>query len=181
MEQVNNKENARNNTMTDSLLQEFFMDELRDIYWAEKHLVKELSKMSAAASTDELKTALADHLESTKLHVKRLKDVFTMMDEKASAKKCIAIAGITKEAASTIEKIKDDTMTRDAALIMSAQKAEHYEIATYGGLVQIARTLGRDDVANKLQHTLDEEKLTDHLLSSIAEEYVNVEAKNEHI
>jgi ferritin-like metal-binding protein YciE len=176
-----NLENDVDNlTANESLLEEFFTDELRDIYWAEKHLTKELPKMKAVATTGELKQALSDHLETTKLHVKRLEEVFKMMHKKATAKKCIAIAGITKEAASTIERTKDDSMTRDAALIMSAQKAEHYEIATYGGLVHIARTIGRDDIANKLQQTLDEEKFADHLLSSIAEEFVNVEARSEH-
>lgn len=156
-----------------SQLGQFFLDELKDIYWAEKHLVKALAKMAKEATTEELKQAFLDHRSETEDHVSRLEEVFEMIGEKAVAKKCDAIEGITKEVESVIEDTKDDTYTRDVALILGGQKAEHYEIATYGGLVQLAMVLGHDDAAELLLQTLDEEKAADSTLTSIAENSVN--------
>lgn len=163
----------------DSNLKEFFVDELKDIYWAEKHLVKTLPKMQKAATSEELKTAFADHLEATKGHVTRLEQAFELMGEKAQAKKCEAMEGITKEGESIIEDTEAGTATRDVGLVLAAQKVEHYEISTYGGLAQLARTLGNDDVAEILENTLSEEKEADQLLTSIAEEHINYEAAEE--
>lgn len=163
----------------DSKLADFFTDELKDIYWAEKHLVKTLPKMQKAATTEELKSAFADHLEVTKEHVSRLEQVFELLGEKAVAKKCEAMAGITKEGEDIIEETETGTATRDVGLILAAQKVEHYEIATYGGLAQLARTLSRSDVADILEKTLGEEKEADELLTSIAEDNVNYEAEQE--
>ena len=160
-------------------LKEFFIDELKDIYWAEKHLVKTLPKMQKAASSEELKNAFADHLETTKGHVTRLEDVFELLGEKAQAKKCEAMEGITKEGESIIEDTDAGTATRDVGLILAAQKVEHYEISTYGGLRQLAQTLGLDDVAEVLEKTLGEEKEADELLTSIAENDINYEAASE--
>ena len=162
-----------------SKLQEFFEDELKDIYWAEKHLTKAIPKMSKAATTDELRQALDEHLEVTQEHVTRLEDIFEMLGKKAQAKKCDAMEGITKEGDGIVEETEDGTMTRDAALIMSAQKVEHYEIATYGGLAQLAKTLGLEDVAGILEETLAEEKEADDKLTMIAEQNINVEASQE--
>lgn len=156
-----------------SQLGQFFLDELKDIYWAEKHLVKALSKMAKEATTEELKQAFLDHRSETEGQVSRLEQVFKIIGEKAVAKKCDAIDGITKEVESVIEDTKDDTYTRDVALILGGQKAEHYEIATYGGLVQLAMVLGHDDAAELLLQTLDEEKAADNTLTSIAENSVN--------
>ena len=159
-----------------SQFESFFVDSLKDMYWAEKHLIKALGKMSKAATSGELSQAFTDHKETTAEHVSRLEQVFELMGKKAQGKRCEAIEGITKEVDSLIEETEDDTFTRDAALIMGGQKAEHYEIATYGSLVQFARTLGRDEVADLLEKTLEEEKEADELLTGLAESSVNEEA-----
>lgn len=163
----------------DSMLGEFFYDSLKDIYWAEKHLTKTLPKMTKAATTQELKDALTEHLEVTKGHVTKLESVFEMIGKKATAKKCEAMEGITAEGESIIEETEEGTATRDVGLIMAAQKVEHYEIATYGGLVQLARTLGEEEVADVLDEILAEEKEADTTLTDIAENDVNYEAAEE--
>jgi ferritin-like metal-binding protein YciE len=162
-----------------SLLHEFFMDSLKDIYWAEKALTKALPKMSKNATSEELKKALDEHLEITKGQVERLEQVFEALGEKAQAKTCDAMKGLVEESESIIGETKDDTFTRDAALIMAAQKVEHYEIATYGGLVQLAKTMNKGNIAKMLQTTLDEEKQADVLLTQIAEAGINEVATNE--
>jgi ferritin-like metal-binding protein YciE len=162
-----------------TLLKKFFVEELQDIYWAEKHLVKELPKLQKAATSEELADAFGDHQAATEEHVSRLEEVFKMMGETAKAKKCEAMEGLVKEAQHIIEETKEETATRDVALIMAAQKMEHYEIATYGSLVQLAKTIGMTDVAEVLAETLDEEKETDLLLTSIAEGSANEESATE--
>ncbi|MDB5251483.1 MAG: hypothetical protein JWP27_652 [Flaviaesturariibacter sp.] len=164
---------------SDSMLREFFVDELKDIYWAEKHIMKTLPKMKRAATTDKLKAAFEKHLEQTRKQVERLERIFTKMGETARGKKCEAIEGIVKEGEGIIEETEAGTATRDVGLILAAQKVEHYEISTYGGLAQLARTLGRDDVAKLLEQTLAEEKKTDLLLTDIAERSVNYQAAAE--
>jgi len=166
-------------TNQSSMLEEFFIDELKDIYWAEKHIVKTLPKLQKAATSEELKQAFADHLEQSKEHVTRLEQVFEMMGKKAQAKRCEAIEGITKEGENIIEETDKGTATRDVGLILAAQKVEHYEISTYGGLVTLAKTIGHDDVAELLHTTLEEEKETDQLLTDVAENHVNYEAEAE--
>lgn len=173
----NTKGNA--NKGNDSRLEEFFHDELKDIYWAENHLVKTLPKMVKAASAKELKSAFTDHLAVTKEHVSRLDQVFKILGQKAEAKKCEAMEGITKEGESIIEDTEDGTATRDAGLIMAGQKVEHYEIATYGALARVAKTLGHDDVAKILESTLAEEKEADESLTDLAESKVNEMAAEE--
>jgi ferritin-like metal-binding protein YciE len=162
-----------------SMLMEYFSDELKDIYWAEKHLVKTLPKMSKAATSEELKAAFLDHAEVTKTHVTRLEEVFGLLGKKPQAKKCDGMEGITAEGDSVIEDTEAGTSTRDVALIIAAQKVEHYEIATYGGLATLATTLGLDEAAGLLNETLEEEKETDELLTSIAENDINYEAAEE--
>ncbi|OQP65988.1 rubrerythrin family protein [Niastella vici] len=162
-----------------SLLRKFFVEELQDIYWAEKHLVKELPKLQKAATTDELADAFGDHQAATEEHVSRLEDVFKMMGETPKAKKCEAMEGLVKEAQSIIEDTEEETATRDVALIMAEQKVEHYEIATYGSLVQLAKTIGMNEVADVLAETLQEEKEADELLTSIAESSVNEQGATE--
>jgi ferritin-like metal-binding protein YciE len=157
----------------------FFIDELKDIYWAEKHLLKVLPKMQKAATSDELIKAFADHLEATKGHVSKLEQVFQKLKEKPQAKKCDAMEGLAKEGEGIIEDTEAGTMIRDAGLILAAQKVEHYEIATYGGLAQIARTIGEDEVADLLEENLQEEKEADQLLTAIAEGFINAEATQE--
>lgn len=162
-----------------SRLEEFFHDEMKDIYWAEKKLVQTLPKMAKAATSKELKNAFTEHLAQTKEHVARLEQVFELLGHKPQAKKCDAMAGITEEGASIIEDTKDGTSTRDVGLILAGQKAEHYEIATYGGLAQIAKTLGHNNVARILETTLREEKKTDEMLTRLAESSVNQDANAE--
>jgi ferritin-like metal-binding protein YciE len=167
--------NGQGNTQ----LEKFFTDSLKDIYWAEKHLTKALPKMEKAATTEELKSAIGEHLTQTEEHVSRLEHVFKLMGKKAQAKKCDAMEGLIKEGDSIVEETEDGSMTRDAAIIMAAQKVEHYEIATYGGLVQLAKTLGMDEAADILGQTLQEEKETDQGLSDIAENNINWAAEQE--
>lgn len=171
---------SKGDTMNEtSRLKEFFHDEVKDIYWAEKHLVKTLPKMHKAASSTELKQAFADHLDVTRGHVERLEEVFSLLEKKPQAKKCEAMEGITREGESIIEDTEAGTATRDVGLILAAQKVEHYEIATYGGLSQLAKTLGYDEIANILQSTLSEEKEADESLSKLAEKSVNQSAADE--
>jgi ferritin-like metal-binding protein YciE len=163
----------------DVMLANFFAEELKDIYWAEKHLVKTLPKMKKAATTEELQQVFMDHLEVTKSQIERLENVFEILGKKAQAKKCEAMEGITKEAEEIIANTEEGTATRDVALIMAAQKVEHYEIATYGGLVSLAKTLGYDEIADILDQTLEEEKEADQLLTEVAENDINYEAAEE--
>lgn len=160
-------------------LSEFFHDEIKDIYWAEKKLVQTLPKLAKAATSEELRDAFKSHLEETKEHVTRLEQVFDLLGEKPEAKKCDAMEGITEEGASVIEDTEDGSSTRDVALILAGQKSEHYEIATYGGLAQIAKTLGLEEVASILESTLEEEKNADKTLTGLAEGSINEEAKEE--
>jgi len=162
-----------------SQLEKLFTDSLKDIYWAEKHLTKTLPKMKKKATTDELKSAIEEHLAQTEEHVSRLEKVFEMCGKKAQAKKCDAMEGLTKEGDSIVEETEANTMTRDAGIIMAAQKVEHYEIATYGTLVQLAKTLGMNDAADLLHKTLDDEKQADEKLTEIAEWNVNKAAQQE--
>ena len=162
-----------------SQLDKLFIDSLKDIYWAEKHLTKTLPKMKKKATTDDLKSAIEEHLAQTEEHVSRLERVFEICGKKAQAKKCDAMEGLTKEADSIVEETEPNTMTRDAGIIMAAQKVEHYEIATYGSLVQLAKTLGMNGAAEILHQTLEEEKQADEKLTEIAEWNVNQAAAQE--
>lgn len=165
--------------MEDSEFHEFFVDELKDIYWAEKHLAKALPKMKKAATSPELATAFDKHTEETNTHVATLDQVFALLEEKAQGKKCDAMEGLLKEAEGIIEDTEAGTLVRDAGLILAAQKVEHYEIATYGTLVAFAQNMGHTEVAELLQFTLDNEKATDVALTQIAESYVNEQAAAE--
>lgn len=167
---------AKTGKMENSEFHEFFVDELKDIYWAEKHLVKALPKMKKAATSPELAAAFDKHTAETETHIATLEQVFELLGEKATAKKCDAMAGLLEEANGIIEDTDAGTMIRDCGLILGAQKVEHYEIATYGGLRTLAATMGRDDVAELLQQTLDNEKATDEALTVAAESLVNNEA-----
>jgi ferritin-like metal-binding protein YciE len=172
---------AKNEQSEDSngQLEKFFIDQLKDIYWAEKHLIKSLPKMQKAATSGVLKEAIQDHLAQTEEQAARLEQVFELMGQKPAAKKCDGMEGLVKEAESAVEETEEGSMTRDAAIIMSAQKVEHYEIASYGTLVQLATIMGNEEVAGILQTTLDEEKETDENLTSIAEEEINWKAAGE--
>ncbi len=166
-------------TSKEGPLYKFFMDALKDIYFAEKHILEALPKMQKAATTEELQEAFEDHHLMTQKQISRLEKVFKSIDEKPEAKKCDAIIGIVKESENIIKETEEGTMTRDAALIIAAQKVEHYEIATYGGLVALAETLELYKAADLLQTTLDEEEQTDRELTDIAETSINFNASEE--
>jgi ferritin-like metal-binding protein YciE len=156
-------------------LHDAFLDELRDAYDAEKQLVKALPKMAKAAESTELRQAFVDHLEETNGHVMKLEQVFEGLDEKAKGKHCDGIAGILDEGKSVMDEDYEGA-TMDAALIASAQRAEHYEMAAYGTLVAWAKGMGHSDAADLLQEILDEEKAADETLTKIAESGVNDQA-----
>jgi ferritin-like metal-binding protein YciE len=163
----------------ESALNELFLDELKDIYWAEKHLAKALPKMAKAATSDELRNAIETHIAETENQITRLESAFASIDEKAVAVKCEAMAGLLKEGEEIISETEKGTFTRDAGIISAAQKIEHYEIASYGTLRTLALTLGYTDAAELLEATLAEEKNCDSLLTQIAEGGINDTAKTE--
>jgi ferritin-like metal-binding protein YciE len=156
-------------------LHEAFVEELRDIFDGEKQLTKALPKMAKAANSPELREAIESHLEETRQQVTRLEQVFASLDEKARGKHCEGIAGIIEEGQAIMQEEFDEA-TADACLIASAQRAEHYEMATYGTLVAWARAMGHDEAADLLQETLDEEKAADEKLNSLAEGGINEQA-----
>ncbi len=166
--------------MKKSALHKFFISALQDIYYAEHALVDGLEKMQNSATTEELQDAFEDHQLQTKKHISRLEKIFGLLDEKVEKKECEAIKGLIKEADEIIKSTKEGTMTRDAALIIAAQKIEHYEIATYGGLVQLAITMEHHKVAELLEKTLIEEEETHDNLTEIAETLINFEAEEEN-
>jgi len=174
-----NQKNNQSTQMKGSKFRELFLHELKDIYWAEKHLVKALPKMAKGATSSELADALTNHVEETENQVSRLEEVFKMLDEKAQAVKCDAMEGLLSEANDMLDDTKSDTMVRDAGIIIACQKVEHYEIASYGSLVALAKKMGENDVARKLEDTLKEEKNADKLLTELAESEVNDDAAKE--
>ncbi|MEO8960610.1 MAG: ferritin-like domain-containing protein [Ginsengibacter sp.] len=159
-------------------LRELFEDELKDIYWAEKALTKAIPKMIKNATSEELISALEDHLEVTKGQVERCEQAFEILGKVARAKKCEAMEGLIKEAQEIMESTEEGVV-RDAGIISAAQKVEHYEIASYGTLRAFAKILGENEVADLLEQTLNEEKEADQSLTSIAESSINLEASQE--
>ncbi|SRR6266550_1867403 len=155
-------------------LRETFVNELKDVYDAEKQLLKALPKMAKAAQHEELKTAFESHLQETEEHVRRLEEVFSLMEQPVKGKKCKAMHGLIAEGEDLISEEEGD-----AALICAAQKVEHYEIASYGSLEAWARLLQQDDAANLLEETLAEEKAADEKLTEIAESAINIEEAEE--
>ncbi|WP_428229326.1 ferritin-like domain-containing protein [Flavobacterium sp.] len=156
-------------------LTELFEDGLKDIYWAEKALTKAIPTMTKNATSEELIDALNSHLTETEEHVARLEKIFALIGQKATAKKCDAMAGLIEEGKGIIEETEVGVV-RDAGIIAAAQKIEHYEIATYGTLRQFAETLGLAEAATILEQTLDEEKGADKKLTEVAVNAVNLEA-----
>ncbi len=156
-------------------MDDLFVHQLQDIYYAEKQLLKALPKMAGKASEPALKQGFEEHRKQTEVHVQRLEEVFKMHGAEVKAVTCPAIDGIIQEADETASEVADKRVL-DAALINAAQAAEHYEIVRYGSLIAWARQLGRNDCASVLQQTLDEEKQTDAKLTSLAEGKVNLRA-----
>jgi ferritin-like metal-binding protein YciE len=156
-------------------MDDLFVHQLQDIYYAEKQLVKALPKMADKATDGMLRQSFLTHLEETKEHVNRLEQVFEMHGAEVKAVTCPAIDGIIKEADEVAGEVEDKAVL-DAALINAGQAAEHYEITRYGSLVAWAKQLGRNDCAAILQKTLDEEKATDKKLTTLAESKINLRA-----
>jgi len=152
---------------------------LKDIYFAEREILKGLKKMEAAATSKALKDSISQHHTDTEEQIKGLEQVFELTGNKPSKKKCDGILGILKDGEGMVESTEDDSMVRDAAIIIANQKVEHYEIASYGSLAELARTLGFDEGAKILEGILQEEKETDVGLTELAVESVNEEAKKE--
>ena len=150
-------------------LRKLLVDQMKDMLWAEKSLVKGIPKMIEKASSPELKDALSSHLEETKEQVNRLEQAFQTIDESATAKVCEAMKGLTKEAEELMEEMEEGNL-RDAAIICAAQKVEHYEIASYGCLVAYARLLGETEATGLFEEILEEEKSADDTLSGVAEQ-----------
>jgi ferritin-like metal-binding protein YciE len=156
-------------------LDDLFVHQLQDIYYAEKQILKALPKMIEKATAPELKKGLTDHLAETEGHVERVEQVFEMHGAQAKAVDCPAIDGILKEADEVAGDVADKQVL-DAAIIASGQAVEHYEMTRYGTLIAWARQLGRDDCAAVLQQNLDEEKAADQKLSALAEGSINADA-----
>lgn len=163
----------------DSTLQEFFVNELKDLLWAEKKIADTLPKMKEAATSPELQEAFENHLSETEGHVQRLEQIFGLLGLEPDTTKCDAMDGIVDEGEEIISDTDEGTATRDVGLIFAGQKVEHYEIASYGGMVSLAKTLGYTEAADLLILTLNEEKAADDLLTEIAENNVNYQASGE--
>ena len=163
--------------MKDNTLRELFLDELRDLYDAENRIVKALPKMVKAAESEELRSGFEQHLEQTKGHVERLKQILTSLDEKASGKKCPGMVGILEEGEELMDEDYEGSV-KDAALISAAQRVEHYEIAAYGCVHAWAEELGENEAAELLEKTLTEEKETDAKLTELAQQ-INTSANEE--
>jgi ferritin-like metal-binding protein YciE len=156
-------------------LRDAFLDEIRDIYHAEKQLLKALPKLAKAASDAELRSALENHLAETENQVSRLEQVFELVGEKPETRTCAGMAGIIEEGSDVLG--EDSSPVLDAMIIASAQRAEHYEIAAYGTVAAWAEGLGYTDAAELLRETLDEEKTADETLTGLAEAGINAAAR----
>lgn len=159
-------------------LRELFVDELKDIIYAERALVKALPKMAANSSSPKLKKSIEEHVAVTENQVARLIEVFDLLGESDRGKKCDAMEGLIKEGEGILEETEPGPV-RDAAIISASQKIEHYEIASYGTLVAFAKTLGEDKIASLLEATLNEEKDADVTLTKAAYNDINFEAVEE--
>jgi ferritin-like metal-binding protein YciE len=164
-------------------LQDLLIDELQDLYDAEQQLIKALPEMVDAANGDALRAAFASHLGETQGQITRLEEVFVQLGMQPTARRCAGMAGILSEnTARMAQRAAAQDMIRavsDAALIAGAQKVEHYEICGYGTCAAWARTLGLDEVAARLEETLEEEKAADQALNDLAEQEVNISAAHE--
>jgi len=169
----------QNNASTNPKMQEFLVTSLQEIYWAEIHLVDVLTTMGKAATDPELKQAFDLHAEQTRQQKQRLEQVFSVMQVEPMAEPSVGLQGLFNEGWQTIDETEEGSALRDVALIVAAQKVEHYEIACYGSLITIAKTIGLNEIATILGPTLDEEKETDASLTSIAESGLNEQAGEE--
>lgn len=162
-----------------SPLEKFFTAQLKDMYYAERRIGEHLEEMASSSNSEELEDAISNHRKETERHVKRLEKVFRAIGVEPEEKNCEAIEGLIKEAIEIRDMTKEGTSTRDAALIIALQKIEHYEIASYGGLLELALTMDLHQAASLLDKTLREEVEADTELTEIAESYINVRAEQE--
>ena len=163
--------------MESESLRELYIEELKDLYSAEKQLVRALPKMAKNATTPELQDAFTNHLAETENHVARLEEIFESLESSPRGKKCVGMEGLIQEANELLEEHGDDEELLDAGLISKAQHVEHYEMAGYGTVCSWAQILGEEHHAELLQQTLEEEKNADQLLTQIAESSVNINAE----
>lgn len=163
----------------DSKLEELFLDELKEIYGAEQHQLMILPLLKKAANSLKLQNVIANHLDETREQIGRLEMIFGKMGYTAQSKVSEAVLGITRAAENVITATEKGTATRDAGIIVAIQQLEHYEITSYGSLAQHARTLEFDDIEEILELSLFEEKEADDLLTALAENYINTEARRE--
>jgi len=161
-----------------SRLEEYFLTALKELYWSEVNLISVLTTMSEVATDPELQEAFKTHTEQTADHVIRLDNVFNTMDTQPEQVHCVGLQGLFDEGWKVIDETEAGPQ-RDMALIIAAQKVEHYEIACYGSMCTLAKTMGREDIAKILAQTLNEEKETDLLLTELAESNINQEASEE--
>jgi ferritin-like metal-binding protein YciE len=162
-------------------LRKFLIDQVRDIYWVEKHLLKVIPRLEKSSSSDDLNEAFSMHLELTEEHVNRLEVVFELLEERPHSKKCEAMDGLIRETENMISDTREGTVTRDAALIAAAHKIVHYKIASYSSMVYLSRILGDEEAALMLEETLKEEKRADTDLSMLAVNKINAKALRESV
>jgi len=155
-------------------LRQLYVDELKDLYSAETQMVKTLPKLAKTSSNAQLRQAFENHLRETSEQVSRLEQIFDMLEEKPTGRKCLGIEGLVKEGAETMQQAYQDSVM-DAALIGAAQRVEHYEIAGYGTVRAYAELLGEDEHASLIEQTLEEEKQADRTLTRLAEQ-INAQA-----
>ena len=164
---------SKNEQTTQAEFHEFFVEQMKDIYWAEQHLIKGLQKMAGAATSLQLKKAFEKHYTESQKQICEVEQIFELLGEKPSAKRCAAMAGLLEEAEEMIQDTERNSFVRDAGLILAAQKSEHYEIATYGTLKALAAYLPEKKVAKMLSKILEGEKKTDAALTCLAEDFIN--------
>ncbi|MGZ5191661.1 MAG: YciE/YciF ferroxidase family protein [Flavisolibacter sp.] len=162
-----------------SALQDFFVTCLKEMYWSEVNMRNTLATMTREATTNELKNAFLRHEEQTEMHAKVLENVFALLGFPPEPEPSAGLQGMFDEGWQVIDESKNGTAQRDVALIIAAQKVEHYEIATYGSLISLAKTLGHQEIVQLLKPVLEEEKETDEILTSIAESGINAKASEE--
>ncbi|RXK86036.1 YciE/YciF ferroxidase family protein [Filimonas effusa] len=164
-----------------SRLEEFFRTMLQEIYWSEQQLANVLATMRDHATNTDLKRCFSTHIEQTQNHGKLLEDVFRKINQSANPEPSAGLQGLFDEGWQVIDETEEGTAQRDVALIIAAQKVEHYEIACYGSLATLARTIGEPEIASVFENILSEEKETDLILTGIAEEHINYEASKEPV
>ncbi len=168
-----------NDTTADEGLRDLFISELKGVYYTERHAVNALGEQAHASTTDEVRQAFLHHQEESRQQVERLEEVFRIIGMKTAEAESDAMDGLVSDARRAISATEAGSLTRDAALIIAAQKIEHYEIAVYGSLLTLAHTLDFTQSAELLEQTLQEEKETDRKLTALAESFVNKRAKDE--